>query len=276
MIDLLSIQSYKGPAFERGSTYVYIPPDPRLQAYIPNYTLTCPRAGHMSAQYTVLPTASASIIFSINKNSIHASLRGVNTRASIVGGHATLFDVLLIIEFHPGGLYPFTGIPQSELADISLPLEIIDRELYRMILEALLASTGVQPLITCLNKIFLGALSQAVWSPQLLSAMHLIRQSHGNTGGKALSQSLFYSEKQLSRLFKSQLGTGVKTFSKIVRLNHAIHLLQDTNMNLSLIAAHAGYFDQSHFIRDFKALCGVAPQSYFENMSIFYNDAYKL
>jgi len=226
--------------------------------------------------YTILPSASATLCYSIGADGIAGGLRGVNTKPAVVGAAANRLGLLVLIEFRPGGLYPLLRIPQTELLDSGFPFQDIDAGLHRRILGAVAASRGITSLKECLDGIFLSRLSDARQNPQLCQAMKHIRASGGTMGCRRLSGEVFLSERELGRIFGQQLGVGVKTFSRIVRINRAVKLLQRSGGTMASVAAGAGFFDQSHFIRDFHSLCGTTPKAYTERMSIFYNDAYKL
>ncbi len=276
MVFEASVAAYKGPALARGPGFVYLRPHPRLSRYIANYTVTCPGAAGMAGDYTILPTASATLTYSFDGNTVFDGLRGVNTRASVVGAHAVFFRLLLLIEFHPAGLFPLLGVPQSELLDVSHPFSDVDGALHRRVLSALLAAPDIGTLKESMDAIFLSLLDGVRESPQVAQAMHSIFESHGGVSARALSQQTHYSEKQMGRLFRQQIGTGIKEFSRIVRVNHAVRLLETAGGNLAAVAALAGYFDQPHFIHDFQALCGVTPRAFLEKRAIFYNDSYKM
>ena len=66
-----------------------------------------------------------------------------------------------------------------------------------------------------------------------------------------------------------------KTFLRLVRINGAIQRMQRREVARTMLAQEAGFYDQSHFIREFKAVCGVTPRQYLEGMSGFYNEALK-
>ncbi len=62
--------------------------------------------------------------------------------------------------------------------------------------------------------------------------------------------------------FLQRLGVGMHTFSRIVRVNRAVGMMQTVGTGMASIANEVGFFDQPHFIHDFKALCGVSPSAY--------------
>lgn len=85
----------------------------------------------------------------------------------------------------------------------------------------------------------------------------------------------FYSERHLNRIFNQFLGMSVKTYSRLIRINRVLQTIKQKETQLSKLAQDLGYYGQSHFIHDFKAVCGVNPTEYKEKMSDFYNEDFK-
>lgn len=276
MLTPQSVRAYRGPAFERGPGHAYLAPAPALAPYIANYTITCPTPETMPAGYTVLPTASATLTYAVGGGHIADGLRGVNTRPCQVGAYAGQHTLLLLIEFHAAGLYPLLRIPQSELLDISLSFSQVHAPLHRQILQAMEASNDIPSLCRALDAIFLAALADAQSDAAFSQAMAHVLSTHSQTDPRALSALAHYSQRHLARLFHRHVGTGIKTFLRIVRVNHAMRLLSAPQGNMAAVAAASGYFDQPHFIHEFQSLCDMTPQAYLRGMSIFYNDTYKL
>ena len=72
-------------------------------------------------------------------------------------------------------------------------------------------------------------------------------------------------KRTLQRLFDRYVGVGPKWVIRRYRLEAAERLGEDKTVNLPSMALDLGYFDQAHFIRDFKDLVGVAPSEYARN-----------
>lgn len=238
MISKEAIFSYRGPALRRGRDYAYIAPHALLRPFIANYTLTCPSSPFavMPDDYTILPTASATLCYRIDANGIEGGLRGVNTQATIVGAHANRSEYLLLIEFHPAGLYPLTGIPQSDMLDDSFDFSMVNKDLHRQICELILTNEEIETLIEGLDRLFLTSLSDGRMRPEIGGALARVVQSGGGISSRTLAAETFVSERQLERLFKRHIGTGIKTFSRIVRLNRALHLIDAKDDTLTAVA----------------------------------------
>ena len=70
------------------------------------------------------------------------------------------------------------------------------------------------------------------------------------------------SSRYLQKLFLQYTGLTPKLFSKINRFQNSLLLVAKQNESLTSIAYECGYFDQSHFIREFKSFTGNTPSGY--------------
>ena len=276
MITQAGLTEYRGECFIREASCLYVPPHPLLLPYITHYTISFPAPAVMPDDYTILPSASATLTMAFDGNRIAGGLRGVNTTACTVGAFANKMRLLLLIEFRPGGLYPFIPVDQRELLDASFNLEALDAGLERVLENTIEGSDSVQGLIESLDGILLRRLSRSAPDGRVASVIRSIRLRHGEVSMRALSDEAFYSPRQLLRLFSQHVGASPKAFARVVRVNHALRLLQERPGNDSEVAAQAGYYDQPHFIREFQVVCGVTPSEYRRKMSVFYNEKFKL
>jgi AraC-like DNA-binding protein len=95
-------------------------------------------------------------------------------------------------------------------------------------------------------------------------AIGLIYQWKGNLSLKQLEQSMFISKRTLERHFFEQTGLHPKIFSRVVRLNEVIKFIECNPMvKWPQLADLFGYYDQCHFINEFKSLVGCLPHDYF-------------
>ena len=93
-------------------------------------------------------------------------------------------------------------------------------------------------------------------------AAELIR----NTSGiriEDISNRVFISQRQLEREFKNKVGISPKHYLRITRINEIICFLKANPVtDLVSVAYHFGYYDQAHFINDFKRITGKIPSMF--------------
>ncbi len=93
-------------------------------------------------------------------------------------------------------------------------------------------------------------------------ALNEIIDSNGFVSIDALSKNAWLSMAQFRKRFNEEVGMSPIRYSKIVRVNHAVQKLKCMDRSMTDIAYAMGYFDQSHFIKDFKAIVGISPKRY--------------
>lgn len=276
MIDKKDIQTFR-EAYRillRGNDFAYILPHPALRNRISNYTVTFPGPKILSDNYTVIPHGSATLVYSYDRRGICGNLFGPLTKPCMVGGRANQCSMLVIIEFQPGGLFAFTGMAQKELANQTIPFDTINSRLDRLILEALESAGSLDKAIGFLDSCLLKELLDAYPAELQIATRSMIERA-GNISCKELSNLVYYSERHLDRIFESHLGMSIKTFSRMVRINKAIRLMKDPQCSITRVSHETGFYDLSHFIHDFKSVCGMTPRQYRSNMSDFYSEIAK-
>lgn len=163
----------------------------------------------------------------------------------------------LLVRFTPQGA-SCLGVPASELADRSVALaELVPpsraREVSERLCEAHDAAARVQ--------VVEGLLLELAWAPDRLIARALTLLGagpHERSHVADVARSLGISERQLERRFLARVGVTPKRFAGLRRFEHAVTLARASS-SLTEAALAAGYYDQSHFIREFRRYAGVTP-----------------
>jgi AraC-like DNA-binding protein len=90
---------------------------------------------------------------------------------------------------------------------------------------------------------------------------------------KGLLDFLDMPERQLQKRFAKVVGGSPQQFIRVKRVNEALRLMGTGQYDrLSDVAYALNYYDQSHFIRDVKALSWVTPKSITQKVSEFNHD----
>jgi AraC-like DNA-binding protein len=95
-------------------------------------------------------------------------------------------------------------------------------------------------------------------------AVQEILHKQGQVSITDLSHHLNVSPRQLERIFKDYAGFSPKTYSRILRFQAATGSYGDADKSLTDIALDCGYYDQAHFIHDFRQFSGYTPSEYFK------------
>lgn len=172
---------------------------------------------------------------------------------------------MIAARFHPDGFIPFTTMPVNDLDDRAVSLQ----ELYgtpgdELEQEVLLSST-TEERIARLESFLLNRLVLAEGIDALVrSSVDLLLQSSGQLPVDLLAEQLQASRRQLERHFATAIGLSPKQLSKIIRLQVTLRMMQQKQFPSLTVLAHAGgYFDQAHFIKDFKEFTGVSPKQFY-------------
>lgn len=173
---------------------------------------------------------------------------------------ANLFGV----RFHPFGLYPL--IRQS-LADLTDRIESIDSVFNRYgndLEDAITGAESTKDRISVFEKFFCPSVEFRTSGENFIRfACSTISESGGMLPIGDLTRRLGTNSKQLERQFNKEIGLSPKSFSRITRLQSILQNLNKPAVsNWADLSYQFGYFDQAHFIKDFKEFTGNSPNEY--------------
>lgn len=272
--DSLTSISSERVIIEGNDTFAYVLPCKTLRPWISNFTLSFPDKDSIPDNYTIMPHGSVTLVYYHNDQGLHSLLFGATTQPKVVGDIANKCQVIFIIEFQPAGFFPFNGLMQNKLINETHSLTKINPEIDLAIKELFLKEESAERLFSTVEKILTTNL-QTKYPAELTAAIQLITQNSGMLSSKAISQTISYSDRQLNRFFNNYLGISMKSFSRIVRVNKSIRLLNESQKTISTIVVELGYYDVPHVIKDFQLVCGITPNEYRHKMSDFYSEVAK-
>jgi len=91
----------------------------------------------------------------------------------------------------------------------------------------------------------------------------------------AVTEQIGLSDRRFIQLFSQQVGLTPKLFCRVQRFQQVLRKITSFAANSVIdwpqIALNCGYFDQAHFIHDFRAFSGINPTTYVANKTKFQN-----
>jgi methylphosphotriester-DNA--protein-cysteine methyltransferase len=250
--------------------HTYIPAQ-RLQPFIRNFLIVESEQG---TDNSVLPDTAAVMAFRF-KGQVSSSIAGNSgiLPAACISGIRKTARVMqyaantgtLIITFRGAGAAAFFKAPLHEIFGQSMPLDALGnaRQLERMT-EQLCAAADHAARFCIAERWLLSILQSHVPDPRIQAAVQHLATATTPLKIKDLCYQLNMSQDALEKRFRSQVGTTPKQYAGIVRLRKFI-ARYTPEQTLTAQAYDAGYFDQAHFIKDFKAFTGEAPQDFFRS-----------
>ena len=214
--------------------------------------------------HRIIPDGSVNIIFNLSHPS---DQYGFVTRPITEAQFVPLAkQVQLIgIRFSPGGASHFLGDHTQTLNKQSIPLSAIFGDTdTRILSERLICANSPRQRVATLEEFIIGHVKEnSELDSTVNNALHIIYARKGNIKASELAGQLQISHRQLSRKFNMWVGIGPKAFCKIIRFQNILKVLPGASAKDFLsIALDSGYYDQSHFIREFHSLYGLSPSRF--------------
>lgn len=182
---------------------------------------------------------------------------------------------VVFISFHPAGACHFFNFPLSEIENQSVDLTDIYNSEIRQIEELLYFKDTIRGKVTIIENFLIRRFSPIPVYDGLLiqKGIEIVKNYKGQINAKCLSESLYTSQKTLERKFAKYLGKTTKQIIKLIRFQEILHDLSlNKNLSLTEYTYRNGYYDQSHFIKDFKAYSGYTPKDFLNKYPDFNMD----
>ena len=189
-------------------------------------------------------------------------LDGVNTISRKMGFLGKV--ELLGIRFYAGGAYPFLGMPLHHLKNEISLLDSVTNvgllHLYADLYEARSLAARIRLLEAWLLRLL--ALGKER-HPLIAHSLKVVHDSGGTLSIPEVAQGVAVSQRHLERLYLNQVGMSPKQYMRLVRVESARLALKKIKPQTTTdLAAELGFYDQSHFIREFSSVIGMTPLAY--------------
>lgn len=229
------------------------------------------------ARERLLPNGECSIVFDLLDDPIrvydaedtgrytshgHAVISGPRTGYFVID---TSQEVRVFgIQFQPGGAFPFFRVPLSELQNSDVTLECLWKSAAGELRERLLAAATIDSMFALAEQyLFAQLVRQLQLHPAVdFARQHFCRAPHMTTVASVLDR-IGLSQRRFIQLFHDQVGLSPKAFCRVRRFQRVLHALKGSrDVDWAQVALDSGYYDQPHFIHDFRAFSGLTPTQY--------------
>ena len=252
-----------------------VQPNGFLKNYIKHYCFMESDIRDADIIERVIPTENIQLMFHYKDPFviIHTNNIKIKQPRSIISGLTDSYsDVstngetgVVFISFYPAGACHFFNFPLSEIENQSVDmLDIFNSEI-RQIEEQLFLKKTVEERVLLIEQFLLSRFSPISLYDNMViqKGVSVIKACKGQTNTAFISNKLSVTQKTLERKFSKYLGKTTKQLIKLFRFQEVLtDLSNNKNSSLTERAYRNGYFDQSHFIRDFKTYSGYTPKEF--------------
>lgn len=243
-------------------------PTDRLKPYV-NYLVIAENPAEQ--QYKVFPSPGLVIGFQYSGR-LATINRGNETILATAGitGISDSFKIFknatntrtILVYFTEIGLAHFTACPANELFNQSISLaNIFDKNKVTDTEEKLAFARTDSQRINIVEHFLLSQLKTIQSDKRVIEAVKLIYQAKGAIRIKDLNEKLFISQSAFEKRFRKLVGTTPKKFASIIRFQSVLNDLNKIK-SLTEICYENNFFDQAHFIKDFKQYTGETPETF--------------
>jgi len=266
--------------------FVHRVPAPPLNASIESIWY-CENNPRPFALERVLPTGAAQLIVNLKEDQTRmyrpegetASL--LTSSGSILSGVASRYGFIDTAEqecvagvaFKPGGTPAFFPIPAQEMRDADIPVELLwGRRRASELREQLLEAASPARKLDVLERALADAWRPPAMHPGVAFALRTFSEWPETARVGMLADSAGLSTKRFIERFKILVGLPPKSYCRILRFQRALACAEMGGpVNWTRVALDCGYFDQAHFIHDFRSFAGITPTGYQARRTQFRN-----
>ena len=172
------------------------------------------------------------------------------------------------IRFYPYGFANFVSEPIKNLANKETALEFLfEEKIAKELEQKIIMAENVHERIEIIERFLLERFNEKSTVDTIVkTTIDALLATNGNAAIKAILKNDLSKRRQLERKFAKQIGVSPKQLGKLIRLQSALKIvLHNETESLTHIAYENEYYDQAHFIKDFKEFTGTNPKEFLGN-----------
>jgi AraC-like DNA-binding protein len=224
-----------------------------------------------------LPRGAVTVIFDVGqRQQLNFYAADGKTRLSVppafvTGSHTASYvsniaadEPVMAVHFRPGGAFPFLGIPLSELENTYVGLDQVWGRDGLDLHERLIDAPSTEARFGIVEQFLLSRPWSSVYRDPCVGAAMAAIEGNPSVRMADIRDLVGMSAKRLIAAFRAEVGLFPKAYARIRRLQAALRLLNAGSVGGARVAADVGYFDQAHFVREFRSFTGMTPTQYAE------------
>lgn len=213
----------------------------------------------------VLPDGALRLIFDLQDEPRAARVAGPSTSPVLLTMRGCVRG--LSVTLRPGAALALFGVPAHELVERVEAWEDLVAAPHRGLCTRLQEAPGDAARVRMLTETLQAMLHETDGESQRRArhAAALFRRQDGERSVRAVAQALGVGERRLQQIFQSQVGLSPRAFGRLARMHECLRLLRrPTALPWAQVAVEGGFYDQSHLVNEFRALCGMTPQQFLQ------------
>lgn len=219
-------------------------------------------AGHR--REAVLPNGSTAFIIPLAGRGGPPLVAGIHTRFMVID--TADLDAIAGVHFRPGGAMALLGgVPVDRFRESHELLESVwPRAAVEELRERAALAASPRGKLAALEEMLLERLAERFTAPETVryAIQRLGRAPHVETVA-SVAERTGLSARRLGELFHRHVGVPPKVFARIKRFGMAVRRLDEgREVRWAELAADCGFYDQSHFLHEFREFSGLSPNGY--------------
>lgn len=171
---------------------------------------------------------------------------------------------MIVAVFHPHTVGMFISTPPSAFHNLEICGFDLANKPFNDLASRIIGCENDSESIALLDRWLIQKINPTLNIRRMAATITRLLQ-HPETSLSELSAIACLGKKQFERIFRECVGMNPKEYSRVVRFQKTMWHMQQGQTDFSSIAYSCGYADQSHFIREFKAMSGYTPKSFLSN-----------
>lgn len=171
---------------------------------------------------------------------------------------------MMVVAFKKGMAAPFFPFPMNEIKDSVVDADLVWGNDFADIRERMLGTKDINVRFLMMEHFLVSKfVSKMDLNPCVAFAIREMTERPDALNIARMNAQIGYSQKHFTEMFRKSVGVNPKSYLKIMRFQKTVRTIDGSNeIDWGLIAQDCGFYDQAHFINDFKHFSGFTPEQY--------------